>query len=315
MSKSPEQCAIELAAPTPFELRLVAFGHGWIDLPPFTWRDQPASLHTVLDLGTASAARPVDVAIERTTESALRLTLRSTTKLGANHRARVAASVHRMLRLDQDLTPFWRRCATEPSLRWAGERGAGRLLRGSSVFEDLLKLLFTTNCSWAATRKMSERLVAALGAPAPSGARAFPAAARCAAQSAQFWRDEVRVGYRATACQQLAEAFASGALSETQFNDPALDTAELRRHLLALRGFGPYAAGQALRLLGHYDDLALDSWCRARLAELRGKRRPPSDRSVAREYARYGEWAGLALWLHLTAAWHVAGAGKPAALA
>ena len=42
---------------------------------------------------------------------------------------------------------------------------------------------------------------------------------------------------------------------------------ELWRRLLALHGFGPYAAGQAMRLCGHYDRLALDSWCRARLAE------------------------------------------------
>jgi len=71
-----------------------------------------------------------------------------------------------------------------------------------------------------------------------------------------------------------------------------------------LRGFGPYAAEHLLRLLGRHDHLALDSWTRAKLARLRGRRRPPSDRTILRWYAPYGEWAGLAMWLEVTADWH-----------
>jgi hypothetical protein len=59
-----------------------------------------------------------------------------------------------------------------------------------------------------------------------------------------------------------------------------------------------------MRLCGHYDRLALDSWCRARLAELAGTRRPPSDRTVLRRYAAWAPFQGLALWLDLTAQWH-----------
>ena len=55
---------------------------------------------------------------------------------------------------------------------------------------------------------------------------------------------------------------------------------------------------------GPHDHLALDSWNRAKLARLRGKRRPPADRTLRRWYARYGPWAGLAMWLEVTADWH-----------
>ncbi len=286
---------MQLTPPAPFDLRLALFGHGWIDLAPHAWSTEHGTWRTVLDLG-----EPVDVEV---TARGTSLRVRAAVTHSAQ-RAQLRAALRRMLRLDQELTPFWEICARDPSRHWIAERGAGRLLRAPALFEDLLKLLFTTNCSWAATRLMTRRLVEALGRAAPSGARAFPDAATCAAHGERFWRDVVRTGYRAKACATLARAFAEGTLSPQQFEDPALPATELRRRLLALPGFGPYAAGQALRLLGHYEDLALDSWCRARLATLRGRRRPPSDRTIARDYARFGTWRGLVLWCDLTAEWH-----------
>jgi N-glycosylase/DNA lyase len=207
-----------------------------------------------------------------------------------------------MLRLDCDLAPFHALCRREPRLAWAAERGAGRLLRSASVFEDLLKLLFTTNTAWAGTESMTRKLVLAAGSPAPSGARAFPTPRQCLRDVA-FYRDVVRAGYRAEAAVALAQAFADGRLDDATFLRPQ-PADELWRRLVALRGFGPYAAGQAMRLLGHYEHLALDSWCRARLAELDGTRRPPRDAAIARRYAPFEPFQGLALWLDLTADWH-----------
>ncbi len=81
-------------------------------------------------------------------------------------------------------------------------------------------------------------------------------------------------------------------------------TESLAKRLRAIVGFGPYAAEHLLRLLGRHDHLALDSWTRAKLARLRGRRRVPTDRALRRWYAPYGEWAGLAMWLEVTADWH-----------
>lgn len=308
---APHRQQAHLGVPPPFDLRLAVHGHGWYDLPPFSWDEAQCTLRVVLEAGAAApvaiavdVAVGVDAGVRAGTAGRLRVECASPVPLAPARVDRLRNSVATMLRLDQDLEPFWDLCRNTPRLHWAAARGAGRLLRGATVFEDLLKLLFTTNCSWAATRKMTERVVEALGTPAPSGARSFPAAARCADEGVPFWRDVVRAGYRAQACVALADSFASGRLSEAWFTDPDLPTDELRRRLLTIRGFGPYAAGQALRLLGHYDDLALDSWCRARLAELRGRRKPPSDRAVAREYRPFGRYAGLALWLDLTRHWH-----------
>jgi 3-methyladenine DNA glycosylase/8-oxoguanine DNA glycosylase len=107
----------------------------------------------------------------------------------------------------------------------------------------------------------------------------------------------------------LARAFANGELTDATFLGPQTADA-LWRRLLDLHGFGPYAAGQAMRLCGHYDKLALDSWCRARLAEMAGSKRAPSDRTVERRYAKWAPFQGLALWLDLTADWHGEGANE-----
>ena len=88
--------------------------------------------------------------------------------------------------------------------------GAGRLLRGPTVFEDLAKLVLTTNCSWALTTRMVERLIALAGVAADDGARAFPGPAALARLSESTLRDRARTGYRAPLLRGLCRAVAAG---------------------------------------------------------------------------------------------------------
>jgi N-glycosylase/DNA lyase len=287
-----------LPVPRPFELHLCLFGHGWIDLPPHAYDEATATFTTVLRLGT----QVVDARLRADATDTLRLELESRRQLGARALAAAREQIAHMLRLDDDLGAFHAACRDEPRLAWVARRGAGRLLRSASVFEDLVKLLFTTNTTWAGTKAMTRKLIDACGEPAPSGRAAFPTPAQ-SRRDAAFYRDTVRTGYRAEAARALAQGFADGALRDDDFLRPQ-PGAELRARLLGLCGFGPYATGQAMRLFGHYEELALDSWCRARLAELAGRRRPPSDGTVARRYARFRPFQGLALWMDLTASWH-----------
>lgn len=287
-----------LTPPRPFDLSTALRGHGWVSLPPHRFDPETRTLHTVLVCGSQA----VDVTLVQR-GARVHGSLHGRHRISDGDVARARRMVSHALRLDEELERFWSLCRRQPRLCWVARRGAGRLQRSPTVFEDLLKLLFTTNCSWQATLGMTRRLVDSLGRPAPSGTRSFPGAERCA-QGPGFYREVVRAGYRAEACAELAEAFASGALTDADFLDPDLPTDELRRRLLSLRGFGPYAAGQALRLLGRYDDLALDSWCRSKLAEITGRRQPPAERTLMRRYAPFGEYRGLALWMDLTADWH-----------
>lgn len=286
-----------IRVPKPFELRLALFGHGWIGLPPHEFDEATRTWTTAVRVGE----RVLRAEVSQPRGRSLRVRLHGERTPGQRAVAAATRELSHMLRLDDDLDGFHRFCRAEPRLAWAARRGAGRMLRSQTVFEDLMKLLFTTNTTWSGTVGMTTKLIAACGTPGP-GVRAFPTAEQ-AVRGAAFYRDTVRAGYRADAAQQLAVGFARGDLTDAMFlADQPAD--ELRARLSSLRGFGPYAVGQAMRLLGHYDDLALDSWCRARLAQLDGRKKAPADRTVARRYARFRPFAGLALWLDLTADWH-----------
>lgn len=289
---------VTIPVAAPFDLRLCLHGHGWVALSPHRFDDESCTLTTVLCLGDEA----VDATLHQPRPEALQLQLTAARPLATETAKAAAAQIAHMLRLRDDLSAFYAMCAREPSLQWVARRGAGRLLRSACVFEDLMKLLFTTNTTWAGTEAMVRNLVAAAGAVAPSGARAFPSAAMCV-RAPSFYRDVVRAGYRAEAALRLARAFAQGELTDDMFL-ATQPSAQLWQRLLSLHGFGPYAAGQAMRLCGHYDRLALDSWCRARLAALAGRKQPPSDRAVERRYARFAPFQGLAMWLDLTAEWH-----------
>lgn len=300
----PSTHRLRLVLPAPFELDVVLRGHGWVGLAPHDYARAAGRMRTTLDLGAAGGRGPVvELELWQPSPAALSVSIRARRALPRATLERVRAALRRSLCLDLDLSPFWSRCAATPRLDWVAARGAGRLLRSPTLFEDLLKLLFTTNCSWANTKSMVARTCAALGRQGPSGARAFPSARICANQPEGFWREQIRAGYRAAHCQALAEGFASGALTRAQFDDPSLATAEIRRRLLALPGFGPYAAGQALRLLGRFDDLALDSWVRRRAVELHALA-PGDDGAIASRYQAFDEFAGLALWMDVTRTWH-----------
>ncbi len=301
-----------MRVPEPFDLALTVRSHGWYDLPPWSWDPERRVL-----------GRPLLVAPARTAyaevaggEGALVFRAFAEGRLSPPEAREARAQIRTCLALDEDLGPF-RALAGElealrsagrgrdlPDLRWALARGAGRLLRSPTVFEDAVKTLCTTNCSWALTRAMVERLCASLGEPAPLGARAFPTAAAMAAMPDRFYRTEVRAGYRAPYLAALARAAADGTLDLEGLRASAEPTDGLLRRLLAVRGFGPYAAEHLLRLLGRHEHLALDSWTRGKLARLRGRRRVPADRTVRRWYAPYGRFAGLAMWLEVTADWH-----------
>jgi N-glycosylase/DNA lyase len=296
----------------PFDLALTVRSHGWYDLAPWRWDEARG----VLSRPVALASGRVAVAEVARSDRGLAFRALARGRLGAAEAREAREALATCLALDEDLAPFRDRAAALererargagrdlPDLRWALERGAGRLLRSPTVFEDAVKTLCTTNCSWALTRVMVERLCGTLGAEGPAGERAFPSPAAMAGRPETFYREVVRAGYRAPYLLALARDVASGALDLESLRRSPLSTPELLARLRALMGFGPYAAEHLLRLLGRHDHLALDSWTRAKLARLRGRRRVPSDRTLRRWYEPYGPWAGLAMWLEVTADWH-----------
>ncbi|HYG12075.1 MAG TPA: hypothetical protein VD835_19165 [Pyrinomonadaceae bacterium] len=292
---------ISIPVPPAFNFKRTAMSHGWRTLLPFEFDEAGWSITRVLALDGQSA--PVTVRISATSD-ALSVNTAARRKLGKRDVARITRDVRHMFRLDDEMSVFYAAVEAEPDFRWIVGEGAGRLLRSPTVYEDLVKTICTTNCSWALTTKMVEGLVKHLGRPAPEdGRRAFPTPEAMAAEPESFYRDVVRAGYRANYFKELAERVASGELDVESWLTSGLSTAELKREMKRVKGVGEYAADNLLKLLGRYDCLALDSWVRATFSRLHNKGRTADDRKIARHYARFQEWRGLALWCDMTRDW------------
>ena len=223
---------------------------------------------------------------------------------------KVAKQVRHVLRLDTDMSEFYERIADDPDLSWAAA-GAGRIVRSPTVFEDVVKTVCTTNCSWGATTKMVNALVQHLGEPAPGApkdsplGRAFPTPEAMAGATPAFYKEVVRAGYRGPYFRSLAESVVSKDIDLEAYaaaDTSELSDEELAKELQALPGVGPYAAAHIMMMLGRHSLLILDSWTRPKYAKLTGKR-SVKDSTIVRRFKPYGKWAGLAFWLFLTRDW------------
>ena len=288
---------MDLKIPTPsnFNFRRTVASHGWYQLPPFGL--EKWELSRVIDVGQKP---PVTIFLA---ERKNHIRVNTSRTLAKSEEAVVRRDARHILRLDDDLGPFYLTTSNDPEFSWIGEQGAGRLLRSPTVYEDLVKMICTTNCSWALTLKMVQGIVDNLGRESNDGRRSFPNAAAMAAMPLKFFVDEVRAGYRAPYLKELAERVASGELNVEEWLSSELPTRDLLKQIKSVKGAGDYAAENLLKLLGRYDGLALDSWTRARFFQIRNKGRKANDKKIARYYARFNEWRGLALWCDVTRDW------------
>jgi N-glycosylase/DNA lyase len=281
---------ISLALPQHFSFDAVVRSHGWYDLPPFSY-DRAAGVLTTRVDGVSVSFR----------ERGGRLVIQADGSLPA---ARLRSAARRVFSLDVELSAFDGALAGDPSLRRALRRGGGRMLRAPDAFEDAVKMLLTTNCSWAATRGMVTRLIELAS---PDGV-SFPRPENVARFTPATLRARVRCGYRARALSRLARRVASRRLDLASWEDRALPGPHIREAILAEDGFGPYAAEGLLRIFGRHDFLALDSWVRMKYRKLHPGPAKKTDAAIARRYARFGDFRGLAMWLELTDDWHSGGA-------
>jgi 3-methyladenine DNA glycosylase/8-oxoguanine DNA glycosylase len=285
----------------PVDLWRTIVSHGVASLPPADL-DEDAEVMTVTL--PVAGAKPRTVRIRQGRKGKAKVDVLGP-PLGACTRSGLRRSVRRVLNLDEDLSPLYDVAKTDVDLAWIAA-GAGRMARGATVFEDVVKTICTTNCTWSSTVRMVGALVGSLGEPSAGGhGRAFPTPEAMAAAPEAFYRDVARAGYRGAYLRALADSVAEGSLDlEALAAAPPADLpdGELEQQLLALPGVGPYAAAHIMMLIGRHSRLILDSWTRPTYARLNGGRKV-GDRTIERRFRRYGPYAGLAFWLYLTRDW------------
>jgi 3-methyladenine DNA glycosylase/8-oxoguanine DNA glycosylase len=282
-----------------FDFAGTVYSHGWYALAPNRGDPAESSLERVW----------------RVAGGAARIALRQPTGTGGPVRMEILAGrgarsglppatwriieqdVRHMLRLDEDLSRFHELCLRAgPPFDRAARGGFGRLLRSPTLFEDLVKVLATTNTQWSGTKAMVAKLVHLAGMDG-----AFPSPRRVAELGAARVRDRARWGYRAPYLVGLAKAIAGGRLDLARWQAWEGSTEELEAEIRTVPGFGPYAAAHVLTLLGRYDRIGVDTVFRefVRRAHFPRARTPVTDRRMLGVYDRWGEWKMLAYWFEL----------------
>jgi 3-methyladenine DNA glycosylase/8-oxoguanine DNA glycosylase len=299
------ELALVGAGGEPVDLWRTISSHGVADLPPNRIDEEARTVEVTLRV---PHGRPRTVRIAQGRKGTAAVNVLGPVPSNTLAEALLDRVGH-VLRLDEDLSDFYERVRKDPDLSWAAS-GAGRLMRSATVFEDVVKTIATTNCTWSATVRMVGAFVEHLGepavGPAPDGpyGRAFPTPAAMAEARDDFYKDVVRAGYRSAYFRALADSVASGSLDLEELGDAPpeeLPDDAVAERLLALPGVGPYAAAHIMMLLGRYSPLILDSWTRPKYARVNGRK--ASDAGIERRFRRYGPYAGLAFWLYLTRDW------------
>ena len=265
-----------IPTPSDFSFYETIAAHGWRRLLPFVWDEDTQTLSRAEDLGEGHVVR---------------LTIRA----GADgvevqtdgDEAEITRCVRRMLQMDLPMGEFHAYCRNQAALASIAERGRGRMLRSPTLWEDVVKVIATTNTTWAQTIAMTARIVAAFG----TEGLAFPSPAQIAAVSLDEFAAKARMGYRNAYVHAIASAIANGSLDLEAWQAEALPAVDLRKRLLSLPGIGPYGAACLLLYLGKPEHVNSDSVARAALAQELG--RPVTDKEVHAFFEAHGEWRGL----------------------
>lgn len=283
-----------VATSAQFDFRGTVLSHGWLMLPPYRWDEEGGTLCYLLQ--TASG----DLQRLQMSEACggVRVDLPDCVNLNPALQAEVSTAVERMLSIEWDLSPFYQAMRAHKGYEWLEAERRGRILVCPSLWEDLAKVLLTTNCSWSQTINMTGQLCQ-LGAPHPADAdwRAFPTPQRIAALQPDDLAEALRAGYRTAWLHELARRIADGDVNLDSWL--ALDSDALYKAVKSLKGFGDYAAGTVARMLGHFDRIAIDTACQAMFAERHNGGVKGSKADIKAHYARFGQWQGLVMWMDI----------------
>lgn len=298
-----------ISTPADFNFWRTVYSHGWCALKPFMVDKEKQSLNRLFELKNGKL---VYSQIKLVNSLKLKVDYQARGELNKIEKNELVEQVKNILRVDDDFEDFYSMAKRDNHFKWVEKIKAGRLLRSPTVFEDIVKLICTTNCSWSLTEVMVENLTTKLGKKilvkngdgTNTTQFSFPTPIALAAVDEKFLRSEIRAGYRAPYLLELAKKVASGELVLEIWKDDKLSTIDLFKMVTSVKGVGPYAAGNMLKFLGHYDYLAIDSWCRAKFFELYKNGRNVSDKTIEKFYDHYGKWRGLFFWMDVTKNWY-----------
>jgi N-glycosylase/DNA lyase len=237
----------------PIDLALTVASHGWAWLAPFSWDGERGILERQERIGD----RLGRVAVRQSGPAAIEV---SASGFGAARAEEIFARVRRWISADWDPRAA---IAALREHRALIECGGGRMLRGSSFYEDFAKTVLTINTNWTASCRMVSSLVA------EAGGGAFPTPGAILGYGEERLRKRAKLGFRAatiirTTRQMLEDGTIDDDGAAPDAGRPDYD------YLLGLKGIGPYAAAHCRLLLGDFSRIPVDSSVTGYLRERHG---------------------------------------------
>ncbi|MBL8045981.1 MAG: hypothetical protein JNL09_05540 [Anaerolineales bacterium] len=283
--------SFSLVARAPFDFLAVVKSHGWYQLTPFAWDEDALTLNTVLQLHS-NLITPVAITGE---PGGVRVSVPR--RVGKPQEAYLRAVLGWMFNLEADYAEFYALADKEPRLAHCRPKAYGRLLRSGSLWEDVVKVMLTTNIQWAGTKRLAAQLVNYFGEPWPgdSALKAFPTAKKIA-RSRESTLRKLGLGYRAPYLLKLARGVASGEINLASLLEAERPTLEVRKDLLALPGIGPYAAATLLGFLGRYDFIGVDTEAVSAVSNGFFGGQPVGEKEINAVFERWGKYKALAFW-------------------
>ncbi|MFQ5864571.1 MAG: DNA-3-methyladenine glycosylase family protein [bacterium] len=290
---------IELTPCYPYSFKETVFSHGWVSLPPFYWDTKKECLERVELLKRGAVVKLQVKEIGKAPNSGkIKVTAEYESALTAEDETEICRKVKCMLRLEEDLFEFYDLCSEDEALSWVAERGAGRFLRSPSLFEDIVKIICTTNTNWSQTIAMVTRLVEKLGVSYSDNQsyRAFPTADAIVQGGIDLLRNEIKLGYRSDFVLDLSRNYFDHLADFDDLKPRRVTSEALRQRLLKLKGIGPYAASHLLIFLGYYDHLGVDTEMRSLVSQKYFDNQKVTDEEILKVYHKWGKWKYLAYW-------------------
>lgn len=278
---------IYLTIPTPpdFDFMATVKSHGWYQLAPNKADLKRGYLRRPYRLEDGRLAQ---LCMQGSKSRSILVEVKGRAIMSSRDRNLITQAIRYMFNLEQNLKPFYAKMSKTTGYEWVTHKKTARLLASPTVWEDLVKTLLTTNTSWSNTLKMAENLSAL------DPDNIFPSAETLAKFSEDDLAEKAGLGYRGQYLYNLVQRVVSGELDVETWR--YLNSADLYKAVTDLQGFGDYSAGTVLRLLGHFDKLAIDSVARNAYEHVTGHA-PENDTDIRNYYEDFGEWRGLVLWM------------------
>jgi len=273
-----------------FSLTNVIRQSEWFLCPPFRVSNNYKRLHRVERL---SSGHTIEF---RITQSTSGLAVQTEARLNGKETEEISQKTWRMLRMGENLQAFLRIARGVPQLASVTKLG-GQLLRGTTLFEDIIKALILTHKAASRYVEPIPWIVDHFGDSLPSNPtlHAFPTPEQLAEE--QKLQERMLGPILANQIIKVANIFQVQKDQIESLLDPQLPFDVFETNLRQFMDLDDATISLATLYLGRYDYVPIDQYAQQRVRHYlnaNGKTGPEEVRAL---FAPWYPWGGLAYWL------------------